>query len=149
MDIINDHTNGDFNKMTIEKNIYDKIIDVINESHKNKEKQPKIRERQSFEIVGGKTLLVDIPKKSKIFYHSSSYIIECDEKKKICKTEGTLVTYLNTGDKVKKELENFKCDILAIHDHDSLSTKSTHIHLQCKDRPYDITLQISKFLAEH
>ena len=42
--------------MTIETNIYDKIIDVINESHKNKEKQPKIRERQSFEIVGGETI---------------------------------------------------------------------------------------------
>lgn len=133
----------------IERNINDKIIDVINESHKNKEKQPKIRERKSFEIVGGKTLLIDIPKKSKILYHNSSYSIECDEEKKICKTEGTLVTHLNTGAQVKKELENFKCDILAIHNYDSLSTKSTHVHLQCIDRPYDITLQIAKFLAEH
>ena len=82
--------------MITDKNIYDKIVDTFNESFKNKERIPKIRERKSFEIVGGKTLLIDIPKKSKIHYHSSSYSIECDENKKICRTEGILITDLNT-----------------------------------------------------
>ena len=40
----------------IDKNIYDKIVDIFNESFKTNERIPKIRERKSFEIVGGKTL---------------------------------------------------------------------------------------------
>ena len=134
--------------MITDKNIYDKIVDVLNESFKTKERIPKIRERKSFEIIGGKTLLIDIPKKTKIHYHSSSYIIDCDENKKICRTEGTLITDLNAGSGIKKNLENLKCDILAIHDHDTKSVKSTHVHFICKDKSYGDTLSITRFFGK-
>ena len=102
--------------MIIEKNIYDKIREIISESHE-RVGIPQIRERKSYEIVGGKTLLVDIPKKEKIFYHGSHYTIDCDEKNIKCDTRGELVTVLKTGDEIKKKLEDLSCDVLAIHDH--------------------------------
>ena len=135
--------------MAIEKNIYNEIIDVINESYKNKERAPKIRERGSYEFVGGKTLLIDIPKKSKIFYHGSSYNIDCDETNKKCNTKGELVIVLNTGKEVKDKLDNLSCNVAAIHDHDALSVKSTHVHFICENKNYDTTLKIAKFLKEY
>lgn len=134
--------------MIIEKNIYDKIREIISEPHE-RVGIPQIKERKSYEIVGGKTLLIDIPKKEKIFYHGSNYTIDCDEKDKKCHTRGELVTVLKTGDDIKKKLEDLTCDILAIHNHDSLTVKSTHVHFRCENKDYDGTLKITKFLKEY
>ena len=134
--------------MAIERNIYDKIKDIINEPHE-RIGIPQIKERKSEYIVGGKTLLIDIPKKEKIFYHGSHYTIDCDENNRKCDTKGELVTVLNTGDIIKKKLEDLSCNIFGIHDHRTLSVRSTHVHFRCENKNYDDTLKITKFLKEY
>lgn len=132
--------------MTKEDIIYKRLIETIEEPFKNLDRKPKLTLRRSYTRVGKNVLIIDIPKKSKELYHSSSYTIECDEEK--CDTEGTLVTKLNSGNDVKERLENFKCNVVAIHNYDGPLVKSTHIHFNCRDRDHDTTLNIAKFLTE-
>lgn len=134
--------------MVIEKNIYDKIREAISDPHE-RVRIPQIRERESYEIVGGKTLLIGIPKKEKIFYHGSYYTIDCDEKNRKCHTRGELVTVLRTGDDTRKKLEDLSCDVLAIHDHSTVLVKSTHVHFTCENKNYDDTIKITKLLKEY
>jgi len=134
--------------MIIEKNIYDKIREVISEPHE-RVGIPQIKERKSDYIVGGKSLLIDIPKKEKIFYHGSHYTIDCDENNEKCDTRGELVTVLKTGDQIKEKLDDLSCKVLAIHDHSTVSVKSTHVHFRCENKNYDNTIKITKFLKEY
>ncbi len=130
--------------MNNQNNIYEKIKDTITKI----ERSPKFRERQSEYILGGKSLHIDIPKKENIFYHGSSYIIDCDENIKRCDTRGTLVTVFNDGEKVKKNLEEFGCNIIAIHDYNGIKVRSTHVHFRCENKDYDNTIKILNFLKE-
>jgi hypothetical protein len=127
--------------------IYENIVDIFNQSYKE-DRKPKIRERFSYEIVGAKTIIIDVPKKSKLHYHSSSYVIECDENEKKCRMDGNLVADLNSGDSIRKNLDEIKCKILAIHDHDMISIKDTQVHFRCKDKTYDETISIAKFIGK-
>lgn len=134
--------------MVIEKNIYDKIKEVII-THHERIRRIEIKERESDYIPGGKKLLIYIPKKEEIFYHGSYYDIDCDEKNRKCDIRGELVTTLKTSDDVRKKIEGFTCDVLAIHKHYGISIKSTHAHFICENKNYDDTIKITKFLKEH
>ncbi len=131
--------------MVLEKNIYDKIRDIINLSDQ-RVRASQLKERESEYFVGGKKFLIDIPKKEKIFYHGSHYIIDCDEINKKCRTAGELVTVLKSGNNVKERLECLSCEVLAIHDHDTITSKSTHVHFRCEDKDYNTTLNIVKLI---
>lgn len=131
----------------LEKNIYDKIADILTKI--DKDRTPKIKKKMSESYVGGSTLVIDIPKKYKELYHSSGYSIDCNDEKKKCDISGNLVTKLGNGAEIKNELEKFDCEIMDIHNWDGEKIKSTHVHFRCKNLDYNNTLKITKFIKKH
>ena len=107
----------------------DNLINDIKTKHTNDIKQPSFIIEKSHEYVGGKRVTIGIPKKNKLHYHGSSYILECDSNLK-CSISGMNVTDKNKVNNIVDKLKILECDILDIHHYDSPNVKSSHIHFK-------------------
>ncbi len=123
----------------------DNLINVIKEKHTNNIRQPSFRIESSYEHIGGKRVTIGIPKKNKLHYHGSSYILECDSNLK-CNISGMHVTDKDKVNDVVDRLKTLECDILDIHHYDSSDVKSSHIHFKCDNINIEDIYKIMKLL---
>jgi hypothetical protein len=135
------------------KTICEEFIKILDEPLSGRS----FKKRMSFETVGGCTLIIHMPKRSKLFYHGSDYEIECSVPFKI---QGLITTELfanstskgyqqvNTPD-ILKRLQGFKCVIINIHHHDGISIKSSHIHFKCENISENNLITLLKTLKEY
>ncbi len=139
----------------IEKNKYERIIDIINEPYKNKDVKPNVYGRHIF--TDKALILLDMPHKEHVF-HGSSFGFQC--RRDVCRTDGEIV--------VKRELENDAsdkiiragCIIKKVHQHTESIMSSvpgkqykkeeleSHIHFICNS-DYNGTIKIAKLLREY
>ena len=123
----------------------DNLINFIKDKHIDNIKQPSFRIENSYEYVGGKRITIGIPKKNKLHYHGSSYVLECDSNLK-CNIEGMHVTDKDKVDDIVNNLKLLKCDILDVHHYDSITIKSSHIHFNCNNRNIEDVYEIMKLM---
>ena len=125
----------------------DNLINDIRTKYINDIRQPSFRIERSYEYVGGKRVIIGIPKKNKLHYHGSSYILECDSNLK-CNISGMHVTDKDKANNIVDELKILECDILDIHHYDSPNVKSFHIHFKCDNKNIENVDKIMKYLME-
>ena len=102
----------------------------------------KTYKKMSCETVGGYELYITTLKRDPIYHHGSDYTIECTEPFRI---KGTMTTALRDT-RVIEKLKGLHCNILEIHNHDSLSIKSSHIHFKCENMSAEQVKDIMRFL---
>ena len=124
--------------MLLEKNIHDKIFEVLSEPFKNKKDKPEIF--KDF-IMGYVT--IDMPIKF-VGEHGSSYNFRCRQNLKKCNFYGDIVTLRKDSKNVQENVKKEECDIVTLHEH-----RKSHIHFKCKDRSFEDTLKIVNFLKEY
>ena len=140
----------------IEKNKYERIIDIINEPYKNKDDKPNVYGRHIF--TDKALIMLDTPRKEGA-YHGSSFSFSCHED--TCDVNGEIVIKRDfekdTSDKI---IEN-SCTIRKIHKHPEsiLATppgrewkeqeKESHIHFTCAGKNYSNTIKIARFIREY
>jgi len=123
----------------------DILINVIKEKHTNNIRQPSFRIESSYEHIGGKRVTIGIPKKNKLHYHGSSYVLDCDSNLK-CNISGMHVTDKDKVNNIVNELKILECDILDIHYYDSPNVKSSHIHFKCDKKDIEDIYKIMKLM---
>jgi len=140
----------------IEKNKYEKIIDIINEPYKSKGSKPNIYGRHIF--TDKALILFDTPCKEDA-YHGSSFTLSC--RGDICSVNGEIVTKREFEKDVSNRIIETSCTIRDIHRHPEciLATppsrewkeceKESHIHFTCADKDYNNTVKIAKVLREY
>jgi hypothetical protein len=140
----------------IEKNKYEKIIDIFNWPYGNKDVKPNIYRR---DIFADKALvLLDTPHKEDA-YHGSSFEFRCS--RYICRISGEIVTKRELEkDLSDKIIENGRA-IRKIHRHPEsiLATVpgkqykkgelESHIHFTCLNKDYNVTIKIANFLKDY
>ncbi len=140
----------------IEKNKYEKIIDVINEPYENKDIKPKIYAKS---ISGDKAFfLVDTPHKEGL-YHGSSFGFRCI--RDTCSTNGEIITKREFEKDITDKIIERTCHIRQIHQHPESILASvpgkqykkeeleSHIHFTCLNKDYNSTVKIAKLLREY
>ena len=137
----------------IEKNKYEKIIDIINEPYKNKNIKPNIYGRH---ICKDKAvILVDMPH-TEDAYHGSSFDFRCSID--ICYINGEIVTKREFEKDTSDKIIEKGCKIRKIHQHPEnvmamipgrQYEKESHIHFTCADKDYNSTLKIANLLREY
>jgi len=137
----------------IEKNKYEKIIDIINDPYKDKDIKPNIYGRHIFEDKA--LILLDTPRKEGA-YHGSSLGFRC--RGNICSVDGEIVIKREFEKEVSDKIIETSCTIRKIHQHpESIMAmipgrqyeKESHIHFTCLDKDYDTTVTIAKLLREY
>ena len=124
--------------MLLEKNIHDKIYEVLSDPFKNKKDKPEIF--RDF-IMGYVT--IDMPNKF-VGEHGSTYNFRCRQNLKTCNFDGDIVTLRKDSNNVQENVKKEECDIVTLHEH-----MKSHIHFKCKDRSFGDTLKIAKLLREY
>ena len=122
----------------IEINRYQRIIDIINEPYKDKDKKPNVHGRH---IFSEKALIsLDMPAKEKVF-HGSSYDFLCF--KDVCSTKGQVVVDRDIEKEISEDIKKLDCNITTIHKHPEdilymlpgkTFEKESHIHFKCEDK---------------
>lgn len=137
----------------IEKNKYEKIIDIINEPYKNKDIKPNIYGRHIFEDKA--LILLDTPRKEGV-YHGSSFEFRC--RRDTCRVSGEIVTKREFEKDISDKIIETGCNIRKTHQHpESIMAmipgrqyeKESHIHFTCLDKDYNSTVTIAKLLREY
>lgn len=139
--------------MTIEKNKFEKIIDIINEPYENRDHKPNFYGRH---ILRDRALiLVYTPRKEDISC-GSSFRFNCLGD--ICSINGEIIVERgiekDTSDKVKlqsctvTEIRRYG-DVMKMAPGKQNYRKESHIHFICKDKNYNNTINITKFLKEY
>ena len=141
--------------MAIEKNKYEKIIDIINDPYISRDLKPNFYGKH---IFGDKALImVDTPRKEGA-YHGSSFQFHC--LRGICSIKGEVVVERDkekdTSDKIKlqsctiREIHKHPEDIMArIQGKEEEYRKESHIHFDCPNKDYNSIIKIAKFLREY
>lgn len=137
----------------IEKNKYEKIIDIINEPYANKNIKPKIYAKS---IFGDKAFfIVDTPHKEDL-YHGSSFGFKCIGY--ICDVNGEIIAKRDFEKEVSDKIIETSCTIREIHQHPEnimamisgrRYEKESHIHFSCNNKDYNSTVKIAKLLREY
>lgn len=136
--------------MAIEKNKYEKIIDIINEPYKDKDNKPNFYGRHIF--TDKALIFVDTPRKEDA-YHSSSFTFKCFED--ICSIHGEVVIEARIEKDVSDKIKLQNCTVMNIHKHTvpisgkEEERKESHIHFACSNRNYKSIINITKFLREY
>lgn len=96
----------------IEKNKYEKIIDIINDPYKNKDNKPNIYGKY---IFADKALIIlDTPRKEGVC-HGSSFVFSCS--KDICEINGEIITKREFEKDVADKVLAINCTVDKIHKH--------------------------------
>jgi hypothetical protein len=137
--------------MLIEKNKYEKIIDIINELYTGKESKPYFYGKHI--DIDNALIFVDTPREENA-YHGSTFHFRCI--KDICSIRGELVVKRDIEKDTSDKIKAHTCDIRNIHRYpERIKTtvsekeeyrKESHIHFICKYKDYDSTIDIAKFL---
>lgn len=140
----------------IEKNKYERIIDIINEPYKNKDSKPSIYGRHIF--TDRALILLDTPRKEGA-YHGSSFTFSC--RKDTCSVYGEIVTKRESEKDISNKIIETSCAIIKIHRHPESIMASvpgrqhkkeeleSHIHFACVGKDYNNTVKIAKLLREY
>lgn len=139
----------------IEKNKYEKIIDIFNEPYENKDIKPNIYGRHVF--TDEALILLDTPRKEEA-YHGSSFEFRC--LRDICRISGEIVTKRDLEKSISDKIVENGCTIRKIHKHpESIMATipgkqykkgelESHIHFTCLNKDYKDTIKIANFLRD-
>lgn len=140
--------------MAIEKNKYEKIIDIINEYYIDREDKPNFYGKYIY--ADNALILVHTPHKEDA-YHGSAFHFRCA--KDICSIGGEVVVERDVEKDTSDKIKAHSCDIKEIHKYpERMRTtapgkaeqrKESHIHFICKYKDYSSTINIAKFLREY
>lgn len=140
----------------IEKNKYEKIIDIINEPYENKDTKLNIYHRHIFQDDA--LILFDTPRKEGA-YHGSSFEFRCH--RDMCRVSGEIVTRRGLEKDISDKIVETGCAIRKIHQHpESIMVTipgkqykkeefESHIHITCLNKDYNNTIKIAKFLRDY
>ena len=140
----------------IEKNKYEKIVDIINGPYKNKDVKPNFYAKRIF--TDDIFIQFDTPRKEGA-YHGSTFDFRC--RRDICRVSGEIVTKREFEKDISDKIIETGCNIRKIHQHpESIMAMipgkqykkeefESHIHITCLNKDYNDTIKIAKFLREY
>lgn len=134
----------------IEKNKYEKIIDVINDQYEHKDSQPNIYGKHLF--TDKALIMLDTPRKEGAF-HGSSFVFSCF--KNICSTNGEIVTKRELEKDAVDNVLSLNCKIDEIHKYQKREyigeeyNEESHVHFTCTDKDLHATVKIAKALGKY
>ena len=140
----------------IEKNKYERIIDVINESYKNKDVKPNFYAKRIF--TDDIFIQLDTPRKEGA-YHWSTFDFRC--RRDLCRISGEIVTKREFEKYVSDGITETGCSIRKIHQYPESIVAAipgrqhkkeqleSHIHFTCLNKDYKSTIKIATFLREY
>ena len=140
----------------IEKNKYEKIVDIINEPYKSKDVKPNFYAKRIF--TDDIFIQFDTPRKEGA-YHGSTFDFQCH--RDMCRISGEIVTKRELEKNISDKIIETGCTIRKIHQHPESIMASvpgkqykkeeleSHIHITCLNKDYNDTIKIAKFLREY
>lgn len=140
----------------IEKNRYEKIIDILIVPYKNKGAKPNFYKKHA--IPEEALIILDTPHKEGI-YHGSSFEFRCH--RYMCRVSGEIVTKRELEKDTSDKIIETGCNIRKIHQHPESIMASvpgkqykkeeleSHIHFTCLNKDYKDTIKIAKFLRDY
>lgn len=140
----------------IEKNKYEKIIDILTGPYKNKGTKPNFYKRHIFPDEA--LIILDTPRKEGV-YHGSSFEFRCH--RDICRVSGEIVTKREIEKYASDKIIETGCTVRKIHQHPESIMASipgkqykkeeseSHIHFTCLNKDYKNTIKIANFLKDY
>ncbi len=140
----------------IEKNKYEKIIDIVNDPYINKDTKPHVYVKHMSEDDA--LIILGTPRKEDA-YHGSSFVFSCH--RDVCNVNGEIVIGRELEKSASDKITETGCIIRKIHQHPEhiLATVpgkqykkeelESHIHFTCNNKDYSNTIKIAKSLREY
>ncbi len=137
-------------RMIAEKPVYKRIVNIIEEPFKGKEKKPRIL--RLTDPTFKEIMIVDLPIHEE-YYHGSTFSVKCNNS---CDIKGEVVAHRNDEEIIADKIEKLDCDVTSVHHHPEsilayiegkdLGIETSHIHFDCGKKSYDHTLEFARFI---